>query len=131
MPRQEKGTFASAIAAVVGATTALQMLIAFLIVMPFTLWLAWSHHVKTAESLTLTLFCLSFAWLNLSILTMHRSRRKLGSGSSGRLAFGFGARPEAPDEIRLWEWGIQFRYSFLAVVLSMAAFAFTKWVSGE
>lgn len=131
MPTQEKGALANAIAILVRAGTALQILVAFLIVIPFTLWLAWSHHVRAAESATLTLFCVSFAWLNLSILGLHRSRRKLGSSLPSRLAFGFGPRPEAPDEIRLWQWGIQFRYSFLSAVLSMAAFAFTKWVNGE
>jgi hypothetical protein len=131
MPTQEKGAFANAIATVVGAGTALQIPIAFLVVVPLTLWLAWSHHARIAESTALTLFCLSSAWLNISILGCHRSRRKLGLGSRGRLGFGLGPRPEDSDEMRLWQWGIQFRYSFLAVVLSMAAFATTKWLNGE
>ena len=101
MPTQEKGAFANTITTVVRAGTALEILIAFVIVIPFTLWLAWSHHVRTAESAVLTLFCLSFAWLNVSIMGCHRSRRKLGSGLPGRVAFGFGVRPEDPDEMRL------------------------------
>jgi hypothetical protein len=131
MCRQNDRTFATAIATFVRTCAALEILTAFLVVIPLTLWLAWARHSKTAEAIALTLFCLSFAWLNLSILRLNRSLRKLGSSSPGGLAFGLGPRPEDVDEMRLWQCGIQFRYSFLAVALSMLAFAITKWLNGE
>lgn len=131
MDKHDERTFASAIGTFVRTSTALEILMAFLVVIPLTLWLAWARHSKTAESIVLTLFCLSFAWLNLSTLRLHRSPRKLGSSSPGGLAFGLGPRPEDPDEMRLWQCGIQFRYSFLAVALSMLAFGITKWLNGE
>ena len=131
MSEQGERTFASAIGTFVRACGALEILMAFLLVIPLTLWPAWSRHARTAESIVLTLFCLSFAWLNLSILRLYRSQRKLGSPSSGGLAFGLGLRPSNADELRLWQAGIHFRYSFLAVILTMLAFAITKWLNGE
>ncbi|SRR5260370_39128390 len=131
MGKHDERTFTRAIETFVKTCGALEILMAFLVVIPLTLWLAWARHSKTAESIVLTLFCLSFAWLNLSILRWHRSRRKLGSSSPGGLAFGLGPRPEDPDEMHLWQWGIQFRYSFLAVASSMLAFGIIKWLNGE
>jgi hypothetical protein len=131
MGKQDNRTFAGAIGTFVKTCTALEILMAFLVVIPLTLWLAWTRHSQTAEAIVLTLFCLSFAWLNLSILRLNRSLRKLGSSSPGGLTFGLGPRPEDADEMRLWQCGIQFRYSFLAVALSMLAFGITKWLNGE
>jgi hypothetical protein len=74
--------------------TTLAVLVAFLIVMPLTLWFAWARHSTMAEPVILTLFCLSFAWLNVSILRWQRSLRKLGWSSPGKVSFGLGARSE-------------------------------------
>jgi hypothetical protein len=131
MGKQDDRTFASPMGAFVRTCTALEILIAFLVVIPLTLWLAWARHSTTAEPVVLTFFCLSFAWLNVSLLRWRRSVRNLGSSSSGKLAFGLGPRPEDLDEVRLWQVGIHLRYSFLAVILTMSAFAITKWLSGE
>ena len=84
-----------------------------------------------AELMVLTLFCLSFVWLNISILRWQRCLRRLGSSSPGKLAFGLGPRPEGPDELSLWQRGTHFCYSFAAVLLCMSAFAILKWLNGD
>lgn len=91
--------FSGAAAIFVRAGTALEFLMAFLIVVPLTLWFAWARHSTVAEPMVLTLFCLSFVWLNISILRWQRCLRRLGSSSPGKLAFGLGPRPEGPDEL--------------------------------
>ena len=123
--------FPGAIGTIVRAGTALEFLIAFLVVIPLSLWFAWAGHSTVAEPVVLTLFCASFAWLNVSILRWQRSLRKLGWRSAGKLAFGFGPRPEDPDELHLWQLGIHFRYSFAAVALCMVAIPITAWLSGK
>src|SRR5260370_27665759 len=106
MGKHDERTFTRAIETFVKTCGALEILMAFLVVIPLTLWLAWARHSKTAESIVLTLFFLSFAWLNLSILRWHRSRRKLGSSSPGGLPFALGPPPATPHEIHLLHWRI-------------------------
>lgn len=121
--------FSDSIGLYVRASSGLAFLVALLIVIPLTLWLTWAHRSTVGESVVLTLFCLSFAWLNVSILKCQRSFRRLGDSSSSRLFFG--QAPEDPDELLAWRWGRHFRYSFLAVVLCMIAFGITKWINGD
>ena len=116
----------SAIGIFVRAGAALEFLLAFLVVIPLALWLAWARHSTIAEPVVLTLFCLSFAWGNVAVLKWHRSFRKLGWSSTNKLAFGLGPRPEDPDELHLWQWGRHFCYSFAAILLCMRAFAIIK-----
>jgi hypothetical protein len=104
---------------------------AFLVVIPLTLWFAWVRHSTIAEPVVLTLFCLSFAWGNVVVLKWQRSFRKLGWSSPNKLAFGLGPRPEDPYELHLWQWGTHFRYSFTAILLCMLAFAIIKWLEGD
>lgn len=115
----------------VRAMTALEVLAALLVIIPLTLWLAWIHHSTLVESIVLTLFCISFAWLSVSILRWQRAVRSMGSSSSGRLALGLGPRPEDSDELRLWELGTHCRFSFVAVVLCMAALPLAAWLSSK
>ena len=121
--------FHGVIGAFVSASSALAILLAFLVVIPLTLWFAWARHSTVDEPLILTLFCLSFGWLNLSSLKWYRSFRRLGESSSSRSLLG--PRPEDPDELLTWQWGRQFRYSLLAVLLCMLAFGITKWLHGD
>jgi hypothetical protein len=130
MVRQGDHRFSGAIGTFVKVGMALEIFVAFLVVIPLTLWFAWARHSTMAEPVVLTLFCLSFAWLNVSILRLQRSLRKLNS-SPGKVSFGLGPRPEDPDELDIWQRGTHFRYSFIAVLLSMLAFAITKWLNGD
>ena len=113
------------------ASMALEIFVAFLVVIPLTLWFAWAHHSTMAEPVVLTLFCLSFAWTNVSILRWQRSIRKLGWSSPSKVSFGLGPRPEDPDELDIWQRGAHFRYSFIAMLLCMLAFGITKWLNGD
>jgi hypothetical protein len=131
MDNQIARKFSSAIAIFVRAAAALEFLLAFLVVIPLTLWLAWARHSTIAEHVVLVLFCLSFAWGNVSVLKWQRSFRKLGWSSTNKLAFGLGPRPEDSDELHLWQWGKHFCYSFAAILLSMLAFAIIKWLQGD
>jgi hypothetical protein len=131
MDRQTHWNFFGAIGSSVRASTALEFLLAFLVVIPFTLWLAWARHSTMAEPVVLTLFCLSFAWGNVSMLRLQRSLRKLGWSSPGKVSFGLGPRPEDPDELDLWQRGRHFRYSFVATLMCMIAFGIIKWLNGE
>jgi|SRR5690348_7778772 len=121
--------YLKAIGIFVKASTGLEFLMAFLVVVPLTLWLALTSKSGAAESVVLALFCMSFAWLNVSILKFQRGIRRLGNGSSVRLLMS--PRPEDPDELMAWRWGRNFCYSFLAVVVSMGGFAFVLWIRGE
>lgn len=129
--KQADGRFSGSMRVFVRAGTALEFLVALLLVIPLTLWLAWTRHSRIAEPVVLTLFCLSFVWLNVSIIRWQRGLRKMGWSSSGKLAFGLGPRPEDPDELRIWQRGIHFRYSFVAVLVCILAFGITKWLNGE
>jgi hypothetical protein len=120
-----------AIGIIVRAGAALEFLLAFLLVIPLTLWLAWARHSTIAEPVVLILFSLSFAWGNVSVLKWQRSFRKLGWSSTNKLAFGLGPRPEDPDELHLWQWGRHFCYSFAAILLCMVAFAIIKWLQWD
>jgi hypothetical protein len=131
MDKQADRKFSGAIGTFVRAGTALEFLVAFLVVIPLTLWFAWARRSTLAELVVLTLFCLSFAWLNVSILRWQRSLRKLRWSSSGKISFGLGPRPEDPEELGIWQRGTHFRYSFIAVLLCMAAFGLVKWLNGE
>ena len=112
------------------AGTALELFAAFLVIIPLTLWLAWTYRSSLFESFALTLFCIAFAWLNLSILRWQGTLRKLGWSSPDRVSFGLGPRPDDPDELEIWLKGKHLRYSFTAVVLCMAAFGIVKWING-
>lgn len=115
----------------VRAGTALEIFLGFVIVVPLTLFFAWRSHSTLIEPLVLTIFCVAFVWLNISILRWQRSLRKLGWTSRGRGAFGLGPRPDDPDELDIWQKGAHFRYSFVAVLVSMMAFGIVKWITGD
>lgn len=118
-----------AIGLLVKTSSGLAIMIAFLVVIPLTLWFAWARKSTTIQSVIETLFCLSFAWGNVATWQWFRNFRKLGQSSSTRLLLG--PRPEDPDELRAWKWGRHCRYAFLAMILSMGAFAMVLWLRGE
>src|ERR1700680_3003443 len=101
MDKPTDRSFFGAIGTFVRGVTALECLVAFLVVIPLTLYFAWARHSTLAAPIVLTLFCVSFAWLNVSILRWQRSLRKLGWKSAGKLSFGLGPRPEDPDELHI------------------------------
>ena len=131
MSDQTSRRFSSVVEGFVKSATALEFLMAFLVVIPLTLWFAWARHSEIAEAVILTFFCISFAWLNISILRWRRGLRKLGWTSPGRVSFGLGPRPEDPDELAAWQRGAHSRNSILAVLLCMVAFGIIKWLQGD
>jgi hypothetical protein len=131
LDKQVDRKFSGGIRTFVRAGTALGIFVGFVVVIPLTLWFAWTHRSSTVEPAVLTLFCVAFAWLNVSILRWQRTFRKLSWSSSGRVSFGLGPRPDDPDELEIWQRGTHFRYSFAAVLLCMVAFGIVKWLSGE
>jgi hypothetical protein len=115
----------------VRAGTAAEIFLGFILVVPLTLFFAWRSHSTLIEPLALTLFCIAFVWLNISILRWQRGLRKLGWTARGRGAFGLGPRPDDPEELDIWQKGAHFRYSFVAVLISMMAFGIVKFINGE
>ena len=113
------------------AGTATEFLIAFLVIIPLTLWLALAGHSSKAEPIILVLFCLSFAWLNISLLRWRRRLRELGWKSPGKVSLGLGPRPEGSGELVIWHAGRHLCSSFVAVLLCMVAFGILKWLNGE
>lgn len=112
------------------STTGLAILLAFLIVIPLTLWSAWAHRNPLVDQILLTLFCVSFAWLFVSMLLCYRRLRKLGLDGQGRLRLFSGARPDNPDELSAWLLGWHFVYAVIAVLLSIIALPVASWLSG-
>jgi hypothetical protein len=102
-----------------------------LIVLAFMLWSSWAWHSGMAESVVWTLYCVSFGWLNVSILRWARFLLKMGSRLPVQIRLGLGPPPDDPDELEIWKRGKHVRYSFLAAGLCMAAFAFVLWLKGE
>jgi hypothetical protein len=98
------------------------------IVIPLTLWYAWSRHLNVLPAVLETVFCASMVWLLISTLMWSRNFGKLTGASSARLLLG--PFPETPDEQRAWRWGRQFRYAFFAVILAMGTFALAVWLQG-
>jgi len=120
-----------AIRKVATAGTIAEFLLAFAVIIPLTVWLAWTRRSLLGEQLSLTVFCLSFAWLNVSILRRQSCLRKLGWRSPSQVAFGLGPRPDDPDELEMWWRGKHFCYSFALVLLSIIGFGIVKWLNGE
>lgn len=131
MERKFDQKFAGVMYWFVRTGTAVELFLAFLIVVPLTLWFAWVRRSGMAEPTILSLFCGSFVWLNIAILRWHRNLRQLGWRSPSKLSFGLGSRPEDLDELEIWNKGRHLRYSFLTVLICMAAFAIVKWLSGD
>jgi len=124
------GRLPTAIDSFIRISSALGTFLGFVVVIPLTLWFAWTHHSTLAEAIIKTLFCISFGWMMVSTLGWFRSFRALGNGPSSA-ALLLGPRPEDPDELRAWKWGRQFRYALFAVLLSMIAFAVILQLNGE
>jgi hypothetical protein len=131
MEKQFAGKFQYGLGFVVKATTGLTILSGFLVVIPLTLWFAWARQSAIANSIAVSLFCLSFAWVLVSLLQLNRGLRRLGLGPEGRTRLFSGPRPDDPDELRAWRWGWQFMYAVLAVLLCMVAIPVTSWLSGK
>ena len=114
------------------AVRGLTFLMGFLVVIPLTLWFAWTRHSPIAGSIATSVFCLSFGWGLISMLQLNRSLRKLGLSPEGTTQlFSMKSPPEDPDELRAWRWGWQFMYAMLAVILCMIAIPVTYWLAGR
>jgi hypothetical protein len=109
-------------------------LIGFLIVIPLSLWFAWNHHLSEVEALYSvieTVFCLSWGFVLVSTLQVHRAIRRLGiSGEEAKTLFS-GTRPADPDELTAWKWGWRFMYAIIATLFCMMALPATAWLTGK
>jgi hypothetical protein len=128
MPKQSAGGFSAILGGFVRASSALAAFVAFAVVIPFTLWFAWTRRSGGSLAIIETLFCAAFGWMMIAILGWFRRFRGLGQSSSKLL---LGPRPDDADELLAWKWGRHFRYSLLAVLISMGAFALVLWLKGE
>jgi len=129
MDKQPDGIFHYVLGIFVRATSNATALLGFLVVIPFTLWFAWVGRPAIAYSIAQSLFCVSFAWSLISMLQLQRNLRKLGLGPEGRTQLFSGPRPDDQDELRAWQWGWQFMYAVIAVLLSMVAMPVTAWLT--
>lgn len=105
-----------------------------LVVIPLSLWFAWNHHLTGSEALYSvieTLFCLSWGFVLVSMLQIHRAIRRLGiSGEEAKTLFS-GTRPTDPDELIAWKWGWRFMYAIIAALVCMLALPATAWLAGK
>jgi hypothetical protein len=131
MDKQSDGKFQYGLGIIGRNITRLTVILGILVVIPLTLWFAWVGHSAITYSIAQSLFCLSFAWLLIAILQLQRNLRKLGLGPEGRTRLFSGPRPDDPNELRAWQWGWQFMYAVLAVLLCMIAIPVTSWLSGK
>ena len=132
LEKQSGGKFQLSLGIIGRGMTGLTALLGFLIVIPLTLWFAWGGNSAIAYSIAQSLFCVSFAWLLISLLQLQRNLRKLGLGAEGRTRlFSMRLPPDDPDELRAWRWGWQFMYAVLAVVLCIVAIPLISWLSGK
>jgi len=94
---------ATTIDRLVRISTGLATLLGFVVVIPLTLWFAWTRHSTLPEAIIKTLFCISFGWIMVTTLGWFRSFRALGNGPSSATLL-LGPRPEDRDELRAWKW---------------------------
>lgn len=111
--------------------TAVSILVGLLVVIPLTLWFAWARHTTLVMPFLLTLFCLSFGWVQVSLALLFRSVKKLGLDGAGRTRLFSGPRPDDPDELRAWQLAWQFMYAILAVILCIILIPVTSWINGR
>jgi hypothetical protein len=123
--------FQGAVAGLVKATWTLSILLGLLVVIPLFLWFAWARPTTLVDSVLVTLFCLSFGWVFVSMALCFRSLRKLGLDGQGRLRLFSGPRPSDPDELRAWQLGWHFMSAVLAVILCIIAMPIGWWLSGK
>jgi hypothetical protein len=131
MDKQLDGKIQGIVEIFVKSLTYLTALMAFLIVIPLTLWSVWGHHSTVADSAVQTLLCLSFAWAIVSMVQAQRSLRRLGLSSSDRMRLFSGPRPDDPDELRAWKWAWQFMYAVIVGIVFMIAIPITSWLIGK
>ena len=117
-------------AGLVKVTSGLAILLGFIVVIPLTLWFAWTHQATVANSILVTLFCLAFGWGLVSQVLLYQRLQKLGLDGEGRLRLFSGPRPENPDELRAWLTGWHFMFAALAALLCMIAIPVASWLNG-
>ncbi len=103
------------------------LLLAFVVV-PLTLWFAWSRHFEMLQAISETALCASMIWFLVSTLMWSRAFGKLIGTSSAKLLLG--PCPEELSERTAWRWGRQCRYGFFAMVFSISMFALALWLQG-
>ena len=74
--------FRTAIDRFIRISFAVGAFLGFAVVIPLTLWFAWTHHSTLAEAIIKMLFCISFGWTMVSTLGWFCSFRALGNGPS-------------------------------------------------
>ena len=120
MERHQNETFEGGVVALFNTSALGFYLLMTLIVLALTLWSAWTHISTLTHSVVVTLGCISFTWLNVSMLQMRRELQKLSLASSSEVKSVF-SKSNSDDRVRArarW-WGWQFFYSILAVLFSV------------
>jgi hypothetical protein len=131
MERQPDGQFQRVTEALVRGWSVLIALVAFVILIPLTLWFTWRRASTFALQIADTLFCVAFAWGMVSTLRMLCGLRKLGLSPSNRMRIFSGPRPDDPAELHAWKWAWQFLYAIIAVGLCMISIPIASWLSGQ
>ena len=120
-----------AIIAILGkATWAVSILLAVAVISLF-LWSAWGRKAELLNSILVTLFCLSFGWVFVSMARLSRTLSKLGLEGQAGLRLFSGPRPDDSDELRAWQLGWHFMFAALAVILCMIAIPLAWWLTGK
>ncbi|HTW24184.1 MAG TPA: hypothetical protein VMD78_11320 [Candidatus Baltobacteraceae bacterium] len=108
--------------------------VAFVLIIPLSLWFAWSRHpngVEVMYSVAETISCVSWGFTFVSMLQLNRSLRRLGlSGTDAKSLFS-GSRPANSDELTAWKWGWRFMYGIIAVLVCMMALPAISWFTGK
>lgn len=129
MDKQPDGIFHYVLGIIVRGGTWLFTVWALVVVIPLTLWAAWAAHSGIADLILQLLFVLSFTWGVVALLQLQRNLRKLGLGPEGSTRLFSGPRPDDPDELRAWQWGWQFMFAVLMVLLCIVAVLVTAWLT--
>jgi hypothetical protein len=87
--------------------------------------------VEALYSAIETVFCLSWGFVLVSTLQVHRAIRRLGiSGEEAKTLYS-GTRPIDPDELIAWKWGWRYMYAIIAALVCVLALPATAWLTGK
>src|SRR5260370_2421198 len=131
MDKRLEGKLQSALAFIVRGGPWVFVVWVFVVVVPLKLWAGWAAHPGIADLILQLLCVLSFTWGVVALLQLQRSLRKLGLGPEDTTRVFSSQRPSDPDELRAWQWGWQFMFAVLTVLLCIVAVSVTIWLSGR
>lgn len=131
MNEQRRAKFQRFMARFVTVVSGVSILLAFFVVIPASLWFTRAHPTTSLDSIFVTLFCVAFGWVFLSLSQCYTSLRRLPLDGEGRMRLFSGPRPDDPDELRAWRWGWHFVFAIIAALLCIIAIPAASWLSGR